>query len=87
VHYWPSPTLKGFNMSVLTLVFWLFKYGPTVYTIISEILELIKQFKDDSSKPMLNKALAESVDYYARTKDRSRLRKLRADLRKKLGVE
>lgn len=74
-------------MSVLTLVFWLFKYGPTVYTIISEILELIKQFKDDSSKPMLNKALAESVDYYARTKDRSRLRKLRADLRKKLGVE
>lgn len=74
-------------MGWINLILILIKYGPVVYRLIKEIINLIKQLRDSRNKSdrlyavQGDDRLAAEYNRYKRTRDKSKLEKLRNDLR------
>lgn len=70
-------------MSFIQIILTIIKYGPALYDMIVEIIEMIQNLTDDEEAKKAKEELEKSVIDYKKTKDRKRLRKLREDLRNK----
>jgi len=70
-------------MGFVEILLLVIKYGPALFTMVQEIIEMIKNLNDDNEVKAARAELEDAVKDYKRTKDRKRLRALRAKLRKK----
>lgn len=79
-------------MSWLTIVLLILKYGPVIWELVKEIIDLIKKIKvhmpqteaglfEFSTKERLDMA----IQYYKLTKDKSRLEELHGELTTQLA--
>lgn len=74
-------------MSWLTILMLLIQYGPVIYKLVKEIIELIKKIKVRMPQTEANifgftteERLRLAIEYYKKTGDRSRLEELHGEL-------
>jgi len=68
-------------MSFITVIKLLWKYGPTAWSIVSEIWELISKLKDPQEKEAAIVDLDKASQHHKANRDRRRLQALRERLR------
>ena len=72
-------------MGWVQIILLIIKYGPAVYNIVVEIIEMIKKLRNDGKKDtaaFAEQALKNAVKEYKKTGDRRRLLAIRERLRK-----
>ena len=62
----------------------LIKYGPSIFKIIKDIIDLIKK-APESKQPQFKNQFGQTFAYYTVTKDKSHLRHFRAKLSEKVN--
>ncbi len=70
-------------MNFIQILILIFKYGPAVFAIVKEIIDLIKNVSDPTDKAVLKSDLEAAVAEYKKTKDASLLETVRARARKR----
>lgn len=68
-------------MSWLTILLMIFRYGPTVWALVKEIIKLIEGLGDENEKQMAMAELSDITTAYMTTKDKRPLEALRERLR------
>lgn len=79
-------------MSWMTIILLILKYGPVIWEIVKEIIELIKKIRVRMPQTEAalfsfgaNERLEMAVQYYKLTKDKSRLYELHGELTTQLA--
>lgn len=67
-------------LSILLLVI---QYGPAIFNLVTEIVELIRRLRQPSEKVLYRAELQDAVKHYRATGDRRLLRRLRDRLQSK----
>ena len=67
-------------MPILSIILFLIKYGPTIFSVVSEIVELIRKLKGQEAEAF-TVDLDKAVQHWRANKDRRPLEKLRERLR------
>jgi hypothetical protein len=70
-------------MNIIAIIMFLVKYGPTIWSLVSEIGELIKKLRDKDERKLFEAELKTAAAHYKTNKDRRRLEALRDRLRKR----
>ncbi len=68
-------------MGWLSILLMIIQYGPQLFTLVSEIIEMIKKRRHPEEQKSLKADLADAVSHYRLTGDRGRLRALRDRLK------
>ncbi len=69
-------------MTWISIILFLIQYGPAIFQLVSEIIELIRKIRDPQAQEALEVEFREAVEHYRRNQDRRRLYALRDRLRK-----
>lgn len=79
-------------MSWMTIILLILKYGPVIWEIVKEIIELIKKIKVHMPQTEAqlfsfgaHERLEMAIQYYKLTKDKSRLEELHGELTTQLA--
>lgn len=79
-------------MTWMTIILLILKYGPVIWQIVQEIIDLIKKIKVHMPKTEAslfsfgaNERLDMAIQYYKLTKDKSRLYELHGELSTQLA--
>lgn len=62
----------------------LIKYGPSVFKIVKDVIDLIKRSPENEQFEYKNE-LAQAVSYYKLTKDKDHLKVLRTKIKEKVN--
>lgn len=69
-------------MAWLSIILWVIKYGPAIFSIVSEIMDLIKKMRG-AEKVEAEGEFKSAMAEYKKTRDRRPLRRLRERLQKR----
>ena len=70
-------------MSFITIILFLLKYGPALFSLVSELIDLIRKIKDPKEAAAFRADLQRAAQHYRVNKDRRPLEALRERLRNK----
>ena len=68
-------------MGWLSIIMMIIQYGPAIYKLVKELIELIKKARK-ADQPALKAELKEAAEHYKKTKDKTVLERLRDRLHK-----
>jgi hypothetical protein len=69
-------------VSIFAIIMMIIKYGPAVWTLVQEIVELIRKLRGQEAEAFTVE-LERAAKHYKETKDRRPLRELRSRLQKR----
>jgi hypothetical protein len=68
-------------MSIISIILLILQYGPAIFSLVAEIIKLIKNLRDKKEQAVFTSELADAVRHFKANADARRLEKLRDKLR------